>query len=148
MSQQARNWLISHPHTVFQRDSQRQDLRDPSVTKTELIALLIELIQKGHIILFTAIKSDHHADNDLGFHTHENGFCADVWPLNSTEATDFVNANESKMTDFLADGARSSWLYQIGLAGTADTVLDRSAAGSTVFSDDGADHIHLGTNSD
>jgi len=148
MSQQARDWLISHPNTLFQRDTQRDDLRDENVTKTELIALLVDLIQKGHIILFTAVKSDHHPDNDLGFHSHENGFCADVWPLNTTAPTDYVNANEPKMIQFLADAARSTWLYQIGLAGSADTAQDTSAAGRTKFSDDGADHIHLGANSD
>jgi hypothetical protein len=105
-------------------------------------------VNKGHIILLTAVKTDHHPDNDPGFHTHQTGFCADVWPLNSTTPTDYVSANDPKMVQFLADAARSVWLYQIGLAGSANTATDRNAAGETAFSDDGADHVHLGSNSD
>jgi hypothetical protein len=70
-----------------------------------------------------------------------------VWPLNSTNPTDYVNANDPKMVQFLADAARSVWLYQIGLAGSANTATDKAAAGTTEFSDDGADHVHLGSNS-
>jgi hypothetical protein len=58
-----------------------------------------------------------------------------------------VNADEPKMIQFLADAARSVWLYQIGLAGSADSTADSDAAGRTKFSDDGADHVHLGANS-
>jgi hypothetical protein len=147
MSQQARQYLVNHPHTIFQRDSQKSDLLDETKTKTELIALLTELIAKGHIILFTAVVTDHHPDACLGLHSHENGFCADTWPLNSTAPTDYVNADDPEMDSYLADGARSPWLYQIGLAGSADTSGDSAAAGDTKFSDGGADHIHLGADS-
>jgi hypothetical protein len=148
MSQHARDWLVSHPNTIFQQDSQRADLRDSGTTQTELIALLIDVVQKGHIVLFTAVKSDHHDDSALGQHCHFKGFCADVWPLKSTSPTDFVDANAPEMAAFLRDAAHSAWLYQIGLAGSADTTGNSVAAGPTKFSDGGADHIHLGANSD
>ena len=66
MSIQARDMLVNGPNTRFQRQSQRNDLLDPGRTKTQLIALLIELTTKGHIILFTAVRSDHHDDSGLG----------------------------------------------------------------------------------
>lgn len=144
MSIQVRQSLVAHPHTIFQSDGQRQDLLNPAKTQTGLIALLLELVQKGHIILFTAIRSDHHDDSALGEHCHANGFCADVWPLNSVNATDYIDAGDDRFAAFLSDAKRSLWLYQIGLAGTADTHANRLAAGPTVFDDDGADHIHLG----
>jgi hypothetical protein len=147
MSQQARQYLVNHPHTIFQRDSQKSDLLDETKTKTELIALLTGLISKGNIILFTAVVSDHSDDACLGFHSHANGFCADTWPLKSTAPTDYVGADEPEMDRYLADAAVSPWLYQIGLAGSADTTGDSAAAGDTKFSDGGADHIHLGADS-
>lgn len=145
MSLQARHSLVSHPHTVFQRQSQRDDLLDPEKTRSELIALLLELIGKGHIILFTAIKTDHHDDSCLGFHSHFNGFDADVWFLKSTTPTDYLDSDDPQFIKGLADAAKSPWLYQIGLGGSSDTTIDRNAAGSTEFSDNGADHVHLGS---
>jgi hypothetical protein len=35
MSQQARDWLVSHPNMIFRHDTQRADLRSPGVTKTD-----------------------------------------------------------------------------------------------------------------
>ena len=149
MSIQARDALVNSPNTKFQRNSQRTDLLDPNETQTDLIALLTELVGKGHIILFTAVRSDHHDDSGLGrppnfVGTHAHGWAADCWPLNSPNPTDFVDAGDPKMQQFLQDAAASTWLHQIGLAGSADTPENRTAAGMTVFSDDGADHIHLG----
>ena len=70
MSQPTRDALIASPRTFFQDDTQRADLHDDQVTKTELIALLTELVGKGHVIEFTAIKTDHHDDSNLGEHCH------------------------------------------------------------------------------
>ena len=145
MSLQARHALVAHPRTIFRSDAQRQDLLDPAKTQTELVALLTELVHKGHMLLFTAIRSDHHDDSCLGLHSHANGYDADVWPLNSTDPTDYIDASTPAFEHFLADAARSPWLYQVGLAGEADTAADEAAAGRTVFSDGGADHVHLGS---
>ncbi len=149
MSIQARDQLVNGHETVFQRNSQRIDLLNPSLTQTQLIALLLELTAKGHILLFTAVRSDHHDDSGLGrppafIGTHAHGWAADCWLLNSTAPTDFVDADDARFQRFLADAAASPWLHQIGLAGSADIAANRAAAGSTVFSDDGADHVHLG----
>lgn len=153
MSIQAREQLVNHPHAIFERDSQRADLLNPALTQTELVALLLDILGKGHIVLFTAVRSDHHDDSGLNpapphVGTHAGGFAADTWPLASTRATDFLDASDSRLQSYLRDAAQSPWLLQIGLAGSADTAQDRAAAGSTVFSDGGADHIHLGANGD
>lgn len=145
MSVEARQLLVNHPHTIFQSQSQRDDLLDPTKTQTGLIALLQDLIAKGFIILFTAVKSDHHDDSALGEHCHFNGYCADVWPLKSTNATDYLDATDPKFDLFLKVASSNQYLYQIGLAGSADIPACRSSAGSTCFSDDGGDHVHLGS---
>lgn len=144
MSVEARQTLVAHPNTIFRSDTQRQDLLDPNKTQTYLIALLTYLVEKGHVILFTAIRSDHHDDSTLGVHCHANGYCADVWPLASTNATDYIDAGDSRFEAFLRDAATSVALYQIGLAGSAATQVNFAAAGPTAFQDSGADHIHLG----
>lgn len=146
MSYEARAALVRSKNTVFQADSQRADLLDQSKTQTQLIALLLELVNKGHIIEFTAIKSDHHDDSGLGRHCHYYGFAADCWPLHSTEPGDYIDATDPKFAAFLADVRQSVWLHNIGLAGSADIACNQSAAGPTCFSDGGADHIHLAAN--
>jgi hypothetical protein len=130
---------------VFQRDSQRSDLMDGAITRTELVALLLELLGEGHCLEITAVRSDHSDDSALGEHSHANGYCADVWPLASRTAGDYLDAGDSRFQRFLADVAKSHWLYQVGLAGTARTFGNLSAAGITAFADTGADHVHLGS---
>ncbi len=149
MSMQARDGLVNSPNTKFQRNSQRIDLLNSDLTQTDLVALLIELTAKGHIILFTAVRTDHHDDSGFGrppgyLGTHAHGWAADVWPLNSPDPTDYIDAADPRFAQFLEDAAASTWLHQIGLASSADTAANRAAAGSTAFSDDGADHVHLG----
>ncbi len=146
MSLQARQKLIASPNTVFRAQSQRDDLLNDQKTSTDLIALLLDLVGKGHIILFTAVRTDHSDDSCLGFHSHANGFCADVWPLSAPRDGAYLNADTHDFRQFLADAAASPWLYQIGLAGSANTPGDATAAGSSEFTDDGADHVHLGAN--
>jgi hypothetical protein len=118
MSQTAREALVDSGHLFFQRDSQRTDLLDENLTQTTLIALLSDLVAKGYHVELTAVRSDHSDDSALGFHCHAHGFCADLWPLTGPTP---------------------------GLAGSADTPANRAAAGATVFSDSGADHVHLGS---
>ena len=144
MSTEVRQALVDSPQTVFQAESQRTDLLDPTITQTGLIALLSELVAKGHVLLFTAIKSDHHDDSALGLHCHFNGYCADLWPMHSAAPTDYIDAADPAFAVFLADVASSAYLYQVGLAGTAWTSSNAVAAGGSVFHDDGADHVHLG----
>ena len=144
MSVEARLALVASPRTFFQNDTQRADLDDPATTQTGLIALLTELVAKGHNIEFTAIKSDHHDDSNLGEHCHFNGYCADLWPLASETAGDYLDAGDPRFAAFLRDVDASQWTYQIGLAGTAWTSANAVAAGDSVFHDDGADHVHIG----
>lgn len=145
MSQQAREALVASANTFFQHDSQRTDLRDSHRTRTELIALLTELcITKGWAVEFTAIRADHHDDSSLGLHSHSNGYCVDLWPLKAKKAGRYLDASDPKFKAFLRDAASSGWIYQIGLAGSADVPANRAAAGTTAFSDGGADHVHFG----
>lgn len=144
MSIEARTRLISSPNTFFQHVSQKIDLASVEKTNTDLIALLLELIGKGHILEFTAIKSDHRNDSALGTHCHFNGYCADLWPLATHADGDYLDAGDPRFAAFLADVARSQYLYQVGLAGSAWTSTNAVAAGDTVFHDSGPDHIHLG----
>lgn len=148
MSIAARKALVASPNTIFQRDSQRSDLLDPTKTQTELIAALRFLIGAGHIIEFTAIRSDHHDDSGLnptGVGTHARGWAADCWPLASTSPGDYVDAGDARFAAFLQDCAKMPFLFQIGLGGSADTSANQAASGDTCFSDNGGDHIHLGT---
>jgi len=144
MSIAARAALVRSEYTVFRSNSQRDDLMNPSVTQTELIAFLSDLIQKRHYLLFTAIRSDHHDDGYLGLHSHANGYAADVWFLKSSKPDDYLDPGDPEFEAGLHDAAASPWMYQIGLAGSALTANNRSASGERMFVDDGGDHIHLG----
>lgn len=144
MSIEARKALVDHPHTFFQAQSQRDDLLDPNKTQTTLIAILTDLVNKGHIIEFTAIRTDHRDDSGLGFHCHAHGFCADCWPLASATAGNYLDANDPRFVKFCHDAGFDPYEHQVGLAGSAWTHADVIAAGSGVFHDDGGDHVHLG----
>ena len=144
MSIEARKALCDK--LVFQNDSQCDDLMNPAVTQTQLIALLLELQAKGYIIEVTAVRSDHHDDSGLGLHCHANGYAIDCWPLKTTTPGDYVDDECHAMRQFLRDAAASPWLWQIGLAGGADVASNAAAAGPTYYSDDGGDHIHLAGN--
>jgi hypothetical protein len=143
MSQETRDNLVAK--LVFQKASQRSDLLDDDLTQTYLIGLLDYLAQKGWNMEITAVRTDHSDDSHLGFHCHAHGFCADLWPLASDTPGDYLDASDPRFQQFLTDAAGAPFLYQIGLAGTADTLANRKAAGPTVFSDGGADHLHLGS---
>lgn len=142
VSIQARLDLVQR--SFFQDRTQSADLVAPNLTQTSLIALLLDITNGGVILEFTAVRSDHSDDSALGEHCHANGWCADVWPLASYKQDDYLDANDPRFARFLSIASRSPFLYQIGLAGSADTSVNRRAAGATVFSDDGADHVHLG----
>ncbi len=146
--------VVNSPLTKLS-DSQRSDLLDEGKTDSNLVALLEYLIDRGHAIGVTACVSDHHDDSALNptpphVGTHAGGFAVDCWPLNTATAGDWVPADGLK--PFLADAAAFPGIYQIGLAGTADTEANREATGlpyevperPDCFSDSGDDHLHLG----
>jgi hypothetical protein len=128
----------------FQADSQRSDLMDPTVTKTELVALLLGLTDLGWHIEITSVKTDHSDDSNLGLYCHANGYAADLWPLLTAQAGDYLDAGSSAFTKFLADLRASPWLYQIGLGGSAWSPGNAYTAGPSAFRDDGEDHVHVG----
>jgi len=158
MSLQARQFLVRHPHTFFQQpDVMHADLLDSNRTKTTLIALLVELVNKGHIIEFTMIRTGHHNDGPNGH--NPGGRAADCWPLASAKAGDYLDATDPRFQKFIDDAASSVWLYQEGLVGDgADSDANFSSAeraaqqhepgryeaGVTIFHDDGGAHVHVG----
>lgn len=144
MSIQARAELCSK--LFFQDDTQKSDLMDPSLTQTQLIALLLGLVDSGWNIEITAVRTDHGPDGYLGLHSHQNGYAVDCWPLATPRSGDYYDAGSPHFADFLSDAAKSAWLQQIGLGGSAFTPANMAAAGPTAFEDNGQDHVHLGAN--
>jgi hypothetical protein len=151
MSVEARQKLVNSKSVFFQNNSQKSDLLDVHCVRTEIIALALELIAKGNILEFTAVKSDHHDDSYLGPFCHFNGAAFDCWPLVSHRAGDYADAISPQMQKFIRDVMASQWTAQCGLAGTADCQELIAAAGfitypatGRLFPDDGADHIHVG----
>lgn len=149
MSQQARQMLVSQ--LFFQDPSKQTDLlrvapsRDAKFhgTQSQLIALLLELVQKGHHLEITMVQTGHHDD---GPHGHAGGYAVDCWPLATPKGGQYMKASTSAFRRFLKDAAASPWLHQIGLLGDgADSKENFAAAGPTAFQDqgDGA-HVHLG----
>jgi hypothetical protein len=154
MSQELRDALVASPNTIFQNPSERADLLDEAKTSTYLIELLYDIcVTKNWAVEFTAIRSDHHDDSSLGeapqyIGTHwggENGpgWAADLWPLNTPTAGDYIDASDPKFQQFLEACGVEPERMQTGLAGSAYTHADVVAAGSGVFQDAGADHVHL-----
>lgn len=150
MSLEAREGLVNSGRLFFQDATQGPDLLDPNLTHTELIAMLIFLTSTcGHHIEVTAVRTDHHDDSGLsadGVGTHACGWAVDCWPLSSATAGDYEDASTQAFQVFLRDIAEGPFLRQVGLAGTAATPANFTAAGPTAFDDGGADHIHIGTN--
>lgn len=150
MSIQARQKLVDSPNTIFQNDSQRGDFLNPNIVKTEVVALILEIIGKGHFLEFTAVCSDHHDDSCLGPHSHKSGDAFDCWPLVSARAGDYADASSPEMLSFVADLFASPWLYQGGLGGSSQTEEIIRAAGyqdyspPRLFEDGPQDHIHAG----
>ncbi len=142
MSIAARQSLVTSGKLVFQHASQKSDLLDPALTVTELIAAMLYLTSsRGWHIEVTAVRTDHHDD---GPNWHAGGKAFDGWPLASSTPQDYLDASDPRFQHYLVDCADVPYLYQIGLAGTADTAENRGCAGPTVFEDSGGDHVHLG----
>ena len=149
MSQQTREWVINHPHTFFQAQSQRDDILNQNGLRTQAVAHIQYLLEHGFIIEFTAIWSDHH--NDLALNatppncgTHEGRWAYDCWPLASPSPGDYLDPADPRFQAFLEAGAQAPFYMQCGLGGSAYTPQNIVAAGSKVFEDDGADHVHFG----
>jgi hypothetical protein len=155
MSLQTRQWVVNHPHTKFRGNS--SDILDPNKTNTAVIAHIVFMLERGHIILFTAINSDHHDDlylNPTPPHegTHAGKCAYDCWPLNSEDPSDYATPGDAVMNRFLTDGGECPYTYQVGEGGSAYTPGDvrialgtHSPTGDFVFQDDGSDHVHFGT---
>lgn len=129
---------------ILDNPCERDDFLNPALTHTNLIALLLDLVNRGWHMQITAVRCDHSDDSALGEHCHANGWCVDLWPLNSFKRDDYMDANDIRFAQFLVDAAAEPMLHQIGLAGSSITPANLTAAGPTAFKDAGADHIHLG----
>ncbi len=151
MSIETRHLVVNSANTYFQRSSQKANLLDAKIVRTETIAMILELIQKGHIIEFTSIWSDHHNDSNLGRFSHFNGAAFDMWPLKSHHAGDYADVLGPQMGTLIRDIMASRWLAQCGFAGAADCDELKAIAGyvdypenGRLFRDSGGDHIHVG----
>lgn len=150
MTLQAREQLVNSGRLIFTKDTQKQDLLDPRVTRTELIALLANVVLLGNQwFQVTAVYSDHHDDTALGAPplydgTHFHGWAMDGWPNASGALDDFLDARDPRFGDFLRLLPKAPYYFQTGLAGSAWTNHNRTVAGGGVFHDDGADHVHIG----
>ena len=142
-----REKIANHPHIFYQKNSQKSDLLDEAMTKTTLIAQAELLLNKGHWLCITAVRSDHHNDGPNG---HAGGRAFDCWPLvsnapkNADGSFNYVPQDSHEMRQFLMDAAASPYNFQIGLGGCADDSSNQIAAGKTEFDDSSADHIHIG----
>jgi hypothetical protein len=153
MSEAYRQQLIASPKTVFQDETaMHADLQNDETaggTFSQMVAHAGYMVfVKGWPIEFTMIRTGHHDDvvpGTSGVGTHWLGWAYDCWPLASNTPGDYLDAGDPRFEQFLKDAAGAPYLFQIGLAGSADTETNRAAAGTTVFSDDGPDHVHFGT---
>lgn len=154
MSIEARQRIVRSTNVIFTNDSQKSDLLNVNCVRTEVIALLIDLITKGHILEITAIKSDHHDDSGLGKYCHAHGAAFDCWPLihrGMPGPSTWAAAESPQMITLIRDAYASKWRAQVGLAGSADNPILLAAAGFitypenfTLFRDTGDDHVHIG----
>lgn len=149
MSTETRFAIANDARIYYTAGSQKIDLLNPRLTNTYLIALLDYLLQKGYKIGITSVRSDHHDD---GPHGHAGGFAFDGWPCVTTAPLSWMDAADPKFQAYLVDLGAFANIRQIGLAGTADTQINKQATGlpyedwsqKCVFSDTGDDHIHHG----
>jgi hypothetical protein len=145
MSMEMREWVVNHPHTHFSDEiSDHADLLDPTITQTNLIAMIVNLLNLNHIIYFTAIKSDHSDDGYLGLNCHYNGYCIDCWPMVTDAPGDYYNVSDLGFLSFLQDASNDPHYYQIGLTPDCYNSETTAVAGDNVYLDDGASHVHIG----
>jgi len=128
----------------FQDATQKGDLLDPTRTTDELLGCLKSILDAGHHVEITAVRSDHSDDTALGPHCHARGYAVDCWPLATATAGDYLDADTDAFRAFLSACIRAAHIYQIGLAGSAATQENLDLAQAIAFIDDGADHVHLG----
>jgi hypothetical protein len=134
----------------FQSSSERQDILNESVVKTELVGLLEYLQAKGYYIEITAVTTDHHPDGYLssqpgGAGTHQYGWAVDCWPLNSAKPGDYMDQTTHSFRQFLKDATGYPYTMQVGLGGAAFLQANMDVLCAYGFQDDGSDHVHLGT---
>ena len=146
MSQAARIALVAK--LVFQDDSQKSDLLNEQLTSTNLIAALTSLVDAGHHIEVTAVRSDHH-DDGPGPGLHAGGYAVDCWPLADATPGNYLDPGTQAFRDFLAACAKAPDRMQVGLGGAAYSAANVAATGlslddASVFHDDDEDHVHLG----
>jgi hypothetical protein len=149
LSAATREALAASPHIVFRSPEQRDDIVNVNCVHTQLVAFLQYLVDSRVYIEVTAVMSDHHNDLDLNpiaphCGTHAGGWAIDCWPLLRPEEGAYLDAGDERFQSFLEVAKSGPWIYQIGLAGSAYTPENIAAAGSLVFEDEGADHIHFG----
>lgn len=153
MSTQTRAQVATSKSLIFRSNTQMNDILSVTGVQTQLVAFLEYMLKNGAIMEVTAVKSDHSDDSSLGqpeayCGTHAHGWAIDCWPLSEAKEGAYLDPEAEEFQHFLRLATRAPFFMQIGLAGTANTELNMLAAGPSGFVDDGADHCHLGTQTD
>lgn len=123
----------------------RNDILDPAMTDTWLVALLQDLSNRCvDPILVTSVRSDHADDSALGEHGHARGWAADLW------IADWKSVGDARITDLLIAIAACPYVWTVGLGGMAreyDTPTSAIAwpvdGKFVVFDDNDQDHVHV-----
>jgi len=145
MSLETRQWVVNHPHAhFFNKAPNHADILNENKTQTNLIEMIVNLLNKNHIIYFTAINSDHHDDSSKGLHSHHNGYAFDCWPMRTDKPEDYFDVDSEGFLKFLHDASTHMYYYQIGLTPDCHTKAAIAVSGNNCFEDDGASHIHIG----
>lgn len=115
MSIETRQALVNNPKLVLKAASQKEDLLNPNLTNTWLIAFLIDLVSTcKRPILITAIRTDHAS----GTLHNPYGRAIDCWNA------DWATNGDDKVIDVMQAAAIVGAKYkpalvEVGLSGTA-----------------------------
>ena len=164
MSLIERQRLVNHPHMFWGDEAtQKADfLKEAqpgklfSGTTSQLVALVLEQLDKGHILQATMVQTGHHDDGPRG---HAGGNGMDYWPLATPKQSDWLDASDPRFAQLLEDVGHSQWTFQEGMTGDGSDSAENFhyaekgfickgayAPGVSVFEDGGGAHLHMGAN--
>jgi len=126
--------VANHRNISYTNLTQKADLLDVTVTNTNLIAALKDVLDKGFVVQVTSVKTDHSDDSCLGIpgvynHGHTHGYALDCW---CEDLQSFVQ--------YLCD---NPLVMKIGLGGARAQALQITPGATMVFSDNNEPHIHF-----
>jgi len=136
---------------LFQQNIHRLDLLNPARTQTQLIALIEHMVDRGHVLEVTMVRTGHHDDghndpsgNPQGIGSHWFGWAVDFWFNRSKRLGDWMDVGEPGFMTGLRDLRLAPYLDQIGMTSDAHNDATVAAAGPRSFLDSGGSHLHAG----